>query len=565
MHANPRLGAHVRRAPGPEEPGGCAALIRCLSQRRCPRVVPKGRTMQPFTTTIPTADAFLALTPRRIAGTVLALMNAASDWRSHPRNLRLAAEEQYSGPSSQKVGDVMAEAIELMFAERFIVRDYRDTVDSEWFILTPKGKALTDPKQMDEPATLLDSGRPLVFVSCGQYTDEEKAIGSRVCEIIRLHTPYEPYFAEAQRSFEGLSNSILAALEHMSGMVVIMHKRGEVKTPLGTHHRGSVWVEQEISIAAALQHSGRQIEVAAYIEDGIKREGLRDLLHLNPMTFTSSDEIARDFEDLITKGGFKLKAYAAAVTASPPAITEPAPDPFESEISETLNYAYGQSGLMVFSYVCSMSIAIQPTSFVANRVADEQMRSLIDDASRVSGVAFPIGATSRAANLNDGFEVATYAADGPQQYREYYRFRHNGLFVATLVSPDDIKEDRQYRESDRYIGFTTLLGTLTRMGAFAAALTRLMGTEMKATIFVRGLENHRIVDDTAERELTIGDVPVAHEDRVVDEFTGEPSRFEKENRHWSARVITRSLRLLNFPATNDLIEATVRRYQQHVQ
>lgn len=144
----------------------------------------------------------------------------------------------------------MAEAIELMFAERFIVRDYRDTINNDWFILTPKGKAITDAKQMEEPATLLDSGRPLVFVSCGQYTDEEKAVGSRVCEIIRLHTDYEPYFAEAQRSFEGLSNSILAALERMSGMVVIMHKRGEVKTPHGTHHRASVWIEQEIAITS---------------------------------------------------------------------------------------------------------------------------------------------------------------------------------------------------------------------------------------------------------------------------------------------------------------------------
>jgi hypothetical protein len=459
----------------------------------------------------------------------------------------------------------MAEAIELLFAERFIVRDYRDAVDNDWFILTPKGSAIADPKQMDEPATLLDSGRPLVFVSCGQYTDEEKAIGSRVCDIIRLHTEYEPYFAEAQRSFEGLSNSILAALERMSGMVVIMHKRGEVKTPHGIHHRASVWIEQEIAIAASLRHSGRAIEVAAYIEDGIKREGLRDLLHMNPMTFTSSDEIARDFEELVTKGGFKLKTYTAAVTASPPALSEPVLDPFESAISETLNHAYGQSGLLVLSYICSMSIAIQPISFVADRVPDERMRSLIDEAKQISGVAFPIGATSSAANLNDGFEVTTYPkADGPRQYREYYRFRHDGLFVATQVSPDDIKANRQYRESDRYIGFTTLVGTLTRMAAFATALTRLIGTEMKATLFVYGLANHRIVDDTADRGLPIGDVAPAHEDRVVDEFIGDQTKFETEHRQWSGRVVTRCLRLLNFPATNEVIEATVRRYQQRV-
>lgn len=522
--------------------------------------------MQPLTTLVPTVDAFLALTPRQIAGAVLSLMNAASEERSHPRNLRLSAEEQFAGPSSRSAGDLMAQAVELLFAERFIVRDYRDTVDSDWFILTPKGKAITDRTMIEEPATLLDSGRPLIFISCGQYSEDEKAIGTKICQIIRTHTDYEPYFAENQRSFEGLSSSILAALDRMTGMVVIMHKRGVVRTPHGTHYRGSVWIEQEIAIAASLRHLGHDIKVAAYIEDGIRREGLRDLLHLNPMMFTKPEEIERDFEALITGGHFALKAYTAAVTASPPSASELTEDPFESEISETLNHAYGQSGLMVLSYVCSMSIAVHPTSYVRNRIADDQMRGLVDAAKHASGMAFPIGASSSAANLHDGFEVTTYPrADGPWQYREYYRFRHNGLFVATQVSPDDIKEDRQYRESDRYIGFATLVGILTRMGGFAAALTQLLRTEMRATLFVYGLANHRIVDDTAERSLTIGDVPVAHEDRVVDEFVGGPTRFEQDNRLWSARAITRCLRLLNYPATSEVTEATVKRYQQRVQ
>jgi hypothetical protein len=51
-------------------------------------------------------------------------------------------------------------------------------------------------------------------------------------------------------------------------------------------------VEQEIAIAAFISHClGRKIEVAAFIHQSIKREGLRDLLHLNPKTFTTSDEV----------------------------------------------------------------------------------------------------------------------------------------------------------------------------------------------------------------------------------------------------------------------------------
>ena len=61
----------------------------------------------------------------------------------------------------------------------------------------------------------------------------------------------------------------------------------------------------------------------AYIEDGIKREGLRDLLHLNPLIFTSADEIARDFEQ-------KLQARAFVPNESPPGSTTNARPLFRS-------------------------------------------------------------------------------------------------------------------------------------------------------------------------------------------------------------------------------------------
>jgi hypothetical protein len=94
-----------------------------------------------------------------------------------------------------------------------------------------------------------------------------------------------------------------------------MHKRGLVESPSAEKfYRGSVWVEQETAIAAFLQSIGRTIPVAAYIEDGIKREGLRDLLHLNPLIFTTADEIARDFEQ-------KLRARTFVPNESPLAST----------------------------------------------------------------------------------------------------------------------------------------------------------------------------------------------------------------------------------------------------
>jgi hypothetical protein len=133
----------------------------------------------------------------------------------------------------------------------------------------------------------------IIFVSCGQMTQEEKDIGKKVCEIVRSFG-HEPYFAESQTSLNGLHENILAKLHECSGFITIMHPRGEVRyAPRKQGHvRGSVWVEQEIAIAAFITHClRRKIEVAAFIHRSIKREGIRDLLHLNPQLFTTSDEI----------------------------------------------------------------------------------------------------------------------------------------------------------------------------------------------------------------------------------------------------------------------------------
>jgi len=539
--------------------------------------------MQSLTTLVPTASGFLALTPRRVAGIVLSLMNRDGDDRSHPKNLRNAAENVYAGPLSRPAGDLMAQAIELMFGERFIARDYRDTVDGDWFLLTRKGKSIMDPQQIEAPATLLDSGNPLVFISCGQYTDSEKAIGRRIADLVEQHTNYVAYFAENQRSFEGLSTSILAALNKMSGMVVVMHRRGEILARTGTSYRGSLWVEQEIAIAAALQHLGRKIPVAAYVQDGIKREGLRELLHLNPLTFTSEDEIAKDFEHVLKTGGFVLetvtthepnvhtlhkyseKEQEARSQSRSDSVVPHEGDGFEDEISEAFHDAAGQGGLLILSYVCSIMLAVHPAERAGTRFGDDELRGIIEGAKIAAGASFPIASAHMGVNMADGFAVTTYPrVDGPHQYREYYRFRRDGLFVGVQVSPDDIKDDRQYRESDRFIGFSTLVATLTRMGRFAAALAKAYDEETRVEIRLSGLANHRLVDDTADQMLVLGNLPVAHEDRVERSLICNASKAQGEIADWSVSVISECLRLLNYPYTTDITSQTVRNFQARV-
>lgn len=131
-----------------------------------------------------------------------------------------------------------------------------------------------------------------VFISCGQFTSEEKTLGKNISAVVQ-GMGYEPYFAENQSSLNGLHENILSKLNESSGFFAVMHPRGVVSFPGGgSHTRGSVWIEQEIAIAAFMtRYSGRSIEVAAFIHEDTRREGIRDLLHLNPISFRSDSEV----------------------------------------------------------------------------------------------------------------------------------------------------------------------------------------------------------------------------------------------------------------------------------
>ncbi len=100
------------------------------------------------------------------------------------------------------------------------------------------------------------TNQPLVFISCGQYSSAEIELGKSVEALIREETAYEPYFAEQQNTLEGLSENILGSLARCSAFVGIMHHRGNVITPHGSLTRASVWVEQELAIAAFIQTEG---------------------------------------------------------------------------------------------------------------------------------------------------------------------------------------------------------------------------------------------------------------------------------------------------------------------
>jgi hypothetical protein len=167
--------------------------------------------------------------------------------------------------------------------------------------LTPRGwKSLEEP----DPATEVRE-KGIVFISCGQFRPEEIKLGRELAAAVDELPDFEGYFAQNQTSLDGLSQHIFGALNRCCGFVAVMHHRGRVETLDGERVRASVWVEQELAIAAFLcQAQKRDIAVVVYIQKGIAREGVRDKLLLGPVEFEAEADVLADFKARIADGRF---------------------------------------------------------------------------------------------------------------------------------------------------------------------------------------------------------------------------------------------------------------------
>ena len=142
------------------------------------------------------------------------------------------------------------------------------------------------------------SDKDMVFISCGQRTDNEKALGNLILTKVKEYGQFEPYFAEEQNSLEGLTKNILMALKNSVGFIVVIHKRE--KLPKGKCYRASVWIEQEIAIAAFIKQAlSKNLHVAAFIEDGVALDGMRSQLLLNPINFESPEDIINHLDKIL--------------------------------------------------------------------------------------------------------------------------------------------------------------------------------------------------------------------------------------------------------------------------
>lgn len=132
-----------------------------------------------------------------------------------------------------------------------------------------------------------------IFVSCGQFTEAEKSLGKAIVKTVKEITGTDAFFAETVHDLNGLDANILGALRDCSAFITVLHPRGTIVRPdQSTHTRASVWIEQEIAIATYIQHvEKRTLPVIAFIHKSVGREGIRDLLNLNPIPFVDEAEI----------------------------------------------------------------------------------------------------------------------------------------------------------------------------------------------------------------------------------------------------------------------------------
>ena len=136
-------------------------------------------------------------------------------------------------------------------------------------------------------------GKQTIFISCGQYSEAEKRLGKDIAAMVKNLTGLEPFFAEEVQDLNGLDSNILNALRDCVAFITVIHPRGVITHPDKSKHvRASVWIEQEIAIATYIQRvEKRQLPIIAFKHESVGREGIRDLLQLNPIEFIDEAEV----------------------------------------------------------------------------------------------------------------------------------------------------------------------------------------------------------------------------------------------------------------------------------
>lgn len=149
--------------------------------------------------------------------------------------------------------------------------------------------------------------KKLIFVSCGQQKEEEKALGQTVQEAVNATDGFEAYFAESVHDLDSLGQNIFDALYRCSGAVIFLHERGKAFDITGKEwgRRSSVWINQEIAILAYRQfREGRKLPILVFKEENVKLEGAMTALIVNPIPLKGEKEIVEEIRNWLSKQSF---------------------------------------------------------------------------------------------------------------------------------------------------------------------------------------------------------------------------------------------------------------------
>ncbi|MGD0822287.1 MAG: hypothetical protein ABSA71_16255 [Desulfomonilia bacterium] len=151
------------------------------------------------------------------------------------------------------------------------------------------------------------TNKKLIFVSCGQLTEEEKQLGNAVKGVIDDTDDFEAYFAETVHDFTALAHHIFEALHRCSGAISFLHNRGSVTDSGGENWgiRSSVWVNQEIAILAFRQFlESAKMPILVFKENDVRLEGAMTSFIANPLPLEGVQETLTIIKKWLTSAEF---------------------------------------------------------------------------------------------------------------------------------------------------------------------------------------------------------------------------------------------------------------------
>lgn len=134
----------------------------------------------------------------------------------------------------------------------------------------------------------------LIFISCGQLSEQEKTLGILLKTVIDGTPGFEAYFAETVQDLEALGRHVLDAIRGCVGAVVVLHDRGMVIGLDGQEwgYRSSVWIHQELAILAYRQFfEAKKLPILAFADPKVKLEGAMTALIVNPAQLGAAQDV----------------------------------------------------------------------------------------------------------------------------------------------------------------------------------------------------------------------------------------------------------------------------------